>query len=390
MDLVHTQFNLIVRKAVWQAHFLGVEHRYKVNKPMGGWRQLSVNVTHFFGQALTGQGIKNVYDEIMHEANTVYLIKGAQGFKVADYLSKLGIFYGNKGTEIEYFHDPFFENTIEALFVKEPHNILFLEATNLVIDSNASHVQVISLEDCVDKQKVIEKQQDFLNLSTKKDDYYAKCFQALSKALKIHDDWEVETRRYMDWKGLDNKTEELMLKVFGVQKLEKSGAKTHRLLGTLTPAGARDTVQSITQNLEKRLFIKGYPGTGKSSLMKKLVDEALNRGFDARMVWCGLDSNSVDMVILPELKLCIFDSTEPHQYFPDREGDEIFDIASLCHPTEVEEANIKRIVGTYRSTMYDAIAYANLYAETERAMRQLFDDAIIPEKLQEKMAELFV
>ncbi|HWL11762.1 MAG TPA: nucleotide kinase [Ureibacillus sp.] len=351
---------------------------------------MSGKATHFFGQALTGQGMKHVYDEVMNEAKTVYLINGAQGFKVADYLNKLGSFYDSKEVDIDYFHDPFFENTIQALFVKEPYNILFLEATNLTIDSNSSHTQVISLEDCVDKQLVIEKQQDFLSLSTKKDEYYAKCFQALSNALKIHDDWEVETRRYMDWKGLDAKTEELMLKVFGNQKLDKSGTKTHRLLGTLTPAGARDTVQSITQNLEKRLFIKGYPGTGKSSLMKKLVESALERGFDARIVWCGLDSNSVDMVILPELKLCIFDSTEPHQYFPEREGDEIFDIASLCHPTEVEEANIKKIVENYRKTMSDAIVYASLYAETEGAVRQLFDGAIIQDELEKKMATLFL
>lgn len=350
---------------------------------------MSGKITHFFGEALTGQGKKHVYNDIVKEAKNVYLLKGASSFIVADYLSKLGAFYGNKGLDIEYFRDPFFENAMEGLFVKEPHNILFLEATNLSIDSVDSHVNVISLEDCVDKQKIIEKQQDFVDLSSKKDDFYEKCFQALSKALKIHDDWEVETRRYMDWKGLDDKTEQLMVKVFGDQKLEKSGAKTHRLLGTLTPAGARDTVQSITQSLEKRLFIKGYPGTGKSSLMKKLVDTALDRGFDAQMVWCGLDSNSVDMVILPELKLCIFDSTEPHQYYPEREGDEIFDIAGLCHPTEVEEANIEKIVANYRSTMYNAITNANLYAETEKNVRQLFDDAIIAEKLEEKMSKLF-
>lgn len=334
--------------------------------------------------------MKHVYNEIINEAKTVYLLRGAHGFTVAEYLSKLGIHYGKKGWDIEYFHDPLFENTIQALFVKEPHNILFVEATNLTIDSISSHVQVVSLEECVDKQKIIAKQQDFLELSTNKDTYYLKCFQALSTALKIHDDWEVETRRHMDWKGLDAKTDELMVKVFGNKKLEKNGQKTHRLLGTLTPAGARDTVQSITQNLEKRLFIKGYPGTGKSSMMKKLVDVALDRGFDAQLVWCGLDSNSVDMVILPELKLCIFDSTEPHQYFPERPGDEIFDIASLCHPTEVEEANIKEIVANYRSTMNDAVVYANLFAETERTVRQLIDEAIIAEKFEEKTAELFL
>lgn len=357
---------------------------------MGGWRHLSATITHFFGHALTGQGIKHVYNEIMNEAKNVYLLNGAYGFKLAESLKNIGTFYSSKGVDVEYFHDPFFENSIEAIFVKEPYNILFLESTNLLFDSVGSHVQEISLHDCVDKQKMIERHQDFLNLFNKKDDYYTKCFQALSNALKIHDDWEVETRRYMDWKGLDTQTEELMVKVFGDKKLEKSGQKQHRLLGTLTPEGARDTVQSITQNLDKRLFIKGYPGTGKSSMMKKLVDAALERGFDAQMVWCGLDSNSVDMVILPELKLCIFDSTEPHQYFPEKLGDEIFDIARLCHPTEVEEANIKEIVTNYRSTMNEAIMYAKKYAETEKVVRQLFDDAILLEQLEEKMAELIL
>lgn len=351
---------------------------------------MSSTVTHFFGQALTGQGMKHVYKEMLNEAKTVYLLKGAHGFIVADCLSKLGMYYGNKGLDIEYFHDPLFENTIEALFVKEPHNILFLEATNLAIDSTGSNIHVVSLEECVDQQKLIEKQEDLLHLSNKKDEYYKKCFQALSNALKIHDDWEVETRRHMDWKGLDAKIDELMIKVFEGKNHEKRGRITHRLLGTLTPAGARDTVQSITQNLETRLFIKGYPGTGKSSMMKKLVDVAQERGFDAQLVWCGLDSNSVDMVILPELKLCIFDSTEPHQYFPERTGDEIFDIASLCHPTEVEEANIKEIVAKYRSTMYDAVAYTNLYAETERIVRQLLDNAIRVEKIEEKTRGLFL
>jgi len=351
---------------------------------------LTATVTHYFGQALNGQGMKHLYNEVMSEAKSVYLIKGAHGFKVADYLSKLGVHYGNKGIDIEYFHDPLFKNTIEAVFVREPHNILFLEATNLTVDLTRSNIQVISLEDCVDKEKLLEKQIDFLNLSTKKDDYYSKCFQALSNALKIHDEWEIETRRHMDWEGLDSKIEALMEKVFGDKRLNKVAKKTHRLLGTLTPAGARDTVQSITQNLETRLFIKGYPGTGKSSMMKKLFEVALERGFDAQLVWCGLDSNSVDMVMLPELKLCIFDSTEPHKYFPERAGDEIFDIASLCHPTEKEEANIKEIVTRYRSTMSDAIAYASLYAESERMERQLLDHAILSDKLEEKMAELYL
>lgn len=351
-------------------------------------------VTHFFGQAMTGHGIKNVYKELMEtEAQSVYLLKGAHGFKVSEMLWKLGIHYTNKGVDIEYFHDPLFENTIEALYVKEPHHTLFLQATDPSFEPTllGSRDKVISLYECVDEQKLTQHREQFLKLTKSKEDYYGKCFAALASAVSIHDDWEVETRRYMNWDGLNAQVHQLFEQLFGEVKLNKKSTRTHRLLGTLTPAGARDTLQSITQNLERRLFIKGYPGTGKSSMMKKLANEAASRGFDVQLVWCGLDRNSIDMVIIPELKFCIFDSTEPHVYFPDesRPGDEIFNIAQFCHPTEVEEANIKEITAKYKSAIYDAVAYANLYAEAEREIRELTDQALDLAEFQKRTAILF-
>ncbi|WP_431027220.1 nucleotide kinase [Lysinibacillus sp. LZ02] len=353
---------------------------------------MSKTVTHFFGHAMTGQGMKNVYKDLMNEAETVYLLKGAHSFQVAALLQKLGSYYHEKGADIEYFHDPLFEQAIEAVFVKTPHPILFLQATNLTIKPDFMNMRndVISLSDCIDEQKLAANE-TFLTLIETKKTYYQQCFTALANAIHIHDDWEVETRKQMNWKGLDHQYAELVTHLFEGKKLEKPSTLTHRLLGTLTPAGARDTVQSITQNLEKRLFIKGYPGTGKSSMMKKLANEALNRGFDVQLVWCGLDSNSIDMVILPELNFCIFDSTEPHVYFPDenRPGDAIFDIAKHCQPTAVEEANIKSIVAKYKAAISEATHFAKLYAEEERKVRAMVDDALDLDELEKRTAKLF-
>lgn len=351
-------------------------------------------ITYFFGQAMTGQGMKHLYKELMSEANTVYLLKGAHSFKISDLLGKLANHYSNKGVDVEYFLNPLFENTLEAIFVKNPYNILYLQATNPSVEPIVlgKRDKVISLYDCLDEQKLILHGEQLEQLYETKTNYYQKCFSALANAIKIHDDWEVETRRYMNWQGLDKQFDELKNVLFGEAKQAKMAKRTHRLLGTLTPRGARDTVQSITQNLERRLFIKGYPGTGKSSMMKKLADEAASRGYDVQMVWCGLDSNSVDMVILPELKFCIFDSTEPHVYFPDenRVGDEIFDIAQHCHPTEVEENNIQKIVAKYKSAISDATVNANLYAQEERKVREIIDQAINLEEFDKRTEGLFM
>ena len=349
-------------------------------------------ITHFYGQAMNGQGMKNVYKNVMNEADAVYLLKGAHGFKISELLQKLGAYYYDKGFDIEYFQDPLFEDTIEAIFIKAPQRILILQATNPAIEPiiPGARDHVISLYDCVDEQK-LSSNESLFSLNESKGSYYNQCFAALSKAIYIHDDWEVETRKNMKWSGLNQQYEELTRTVLGDTLLEKSGQLTHRILGTLTPAGARDTVQSITQHLEKRFFIKGYPGTGKSSMMKKFAKEALSRGYDAQLVWCGLDANSIDMVILPELSFCIFDSTEPHVYFPDetRPGDEIFDIAKYCHPTEVEESNIKRIVTKYKATMAEATQFAHQYAEQERIVREAIDAALNLEEFHKRTAGLF-
>lgn len=341
------------------------------------------------GQAWTGQGIKNVYQDVMNEADEVYLLKGAHSFKVSELLQKLGVFYYEKGVDIEYFHDPLFENTIEAIFIKGTYQILIVQATNLELIPVDERDHVISLYECVDEEQ-LTSDEELISLNISKRTYYNQCFEALSKAISIHDDWEVETRKNMHWSGLERQFAELSQQMLS-KKLDKPGELTHRLLGTLTPIGPRDTVQSITQNLEKRLFIKGYPGTGKSSMMKKFANEALSKGYDVQLIWCGLDSNSIDMVILPELKFCIFDSTEPHVYFPEknRAGDEIFDIAQHCHPTEVEQKNIQQIVAKYKATMAIARQFVKQYAEEERKVREMVDAALNEDELTKRTAQLF-
>ena len=111
----------------------------------------------------------------------------------------------------------------------------------------------------------------------------------LENAKKLHDDWEVVTQSCMDWQALDEQISSLKSDVFQSMTLNKTSSRTHRLLGTLTPIGAQNTVESMTKSLTRRLMIKGKPGTGKSSLMKNLADEASARGlrYTNCLVWAG-------------------------------------------------------------------------------------------------------
>lgn len=341
---------------------------------------------------MTGQGMKNVYKDIINEAREVYFLKGIFGFNISNLLKEIGYYYVKKGYDIEFFYDPLFENTIQAIFVKDI-NKLFLQSSKPSIEPTrlGTRDKIISFYDCLDEEMLIKHGERFKQLSEEVSKWHDKCFDCLRSAIVIHDDWEAETQKMMDWEGLNEQREEIFEQIFEGMLLNKEGVLTHRLFGTLTPNGAKDYLQNITRSLERRLFIKGLPGTGKSTMLRKLKDEALKRGFDVQMVWCGLDSTSIDMIILPELKLCIFDSTAPHEYFPEdaRVGDEIVDITKHCKLTEVEEKNIEEITLNYRKAINNATNYAKLYAEAEHELREIIDQSTKLSKWKEKAAILF-
>lgn len=64
-------------------------------------------------------------------------------------------------------------------------------------------------------------------------------------------------------------------------------------------------------------LIKGGPGSGKSSLMKKL-GAALSQehGCQVHFIHCSSDPDSLDGIVLPQHNICMLDATPPHTLEP--------------------------------------------------------------------------
>ena len=96
-------------------------------------------------------------------------------------------------------------------------------------------------------------------------------------------------------------------------------AKTYcSFLGANTPSGFVSLFDELYNPYEScRVFIvKGGPGTGKSTLMKKAGSYFHKKGEDVEYVYCSSDPHSLDALIVPERRLCIVDGTAPHVVEP--------------------------------------------------------------------------
>lgn len=86
------------------------------------------------------------------------------------------------------------------------------------------------------------------------------------------------------------------------------------LLGANTPQGFVSRFDQLADVDEgwRTLVIKGGPGSGKSTMMKKIAAELQKKHGTIEMIHCSSDVDSVDGVIIPALKLAIADGTPPH------------------------------------------------------------------------------
>lgn len=67
----------------------------------------------------------------------------------------------------------------------------------------------------------------------------------------------------------------------------------------------------------RRLFVvKGGPGTGKSSFMKRMGEMAKENGYDVTYYLCSSDPSSLDGLLIDGLSVGLVDGTAPHTWEP--------------------------------------------------------------------------
>ena len=58
-------------------------------------------------------------------------------------------------------------------------------------------------------------------------------------------------------------------------------------------------------------IIKGGPGTGKSTLMKKVARKAEEKGYETELIYCSSDPQSLDGIIVKDIGVSVIDGTSP-------------------------------------------------------------------------------
>ena len=108
--------------------------------------------------------------------------------------------------------------------------------------------------------------------------------------------------------------------------------------GGITYQGFYSYYQYLAGGEKNRIYIiKGGPGVGKSTFMKKIAAEILKLGYELEYHCCSTDRNSLDGVYIPQLGIALLDGTAPHEVDPKYPGavDEIINLGDYWDESKI-------------------------------------------------------
>ena len=150
-------------------------------------------------------------------------------------------------------------------------------------------------------------------------------------------------------------------------------ARISYFLGANTPSGFYSLMDKLMDPAKARAIyiLKGGPGCGKSTLMKRLGAWAEELGHTPEYIWCSGDPDSLDGVIFPDLSVAIADGAAPHVIEPK------YPAAVECYVNLGECYDRQAMAGHRDQVMELTAAYQAQYRRAYRCLKgagQLLED----------------
>jgi hypothetical protein len=168
----------------------------------------------------------------------------------------------------------------------------------------------------------------------------------------------------------------------------------HYFAGANTPRGFFSYYGDIMpfDGTDKKIYIKGGSGTGKSTLMRKTAGLFVKRGNFVEYFHCSNDAESLDGISITDLGIAVVDGTSPHPADPMLPGavDEMFDASAFLDKAFIREskAALTELLNEKKALYGRAYGYLGAAYEVYRLNERIYESALGNAALNAKSLEL--
>lgn len=312
----------------------------------------------------TSLGFHSFYDYVIGpEAARIFVLKGGPGVGKSSFMRKLGEEMLARGYDCEFHCCSSDNGSLDGLVIPSI-KVALLDGTapHVVDPRNPGAVDaILHLGDHWNEEGLRNNKREILESNMEVGRLFRRAYGYLASAKVFLD--QVESY-YQDTKALnvgelDKLCLDLVHEIFEGKTRETNSPRARHLFATaITPKGPESHLNTIVDHLSKRYIISGDDGTGKTTLVARLMDAAMMRGFNVEAFHCALTPKQIDHLFIPALDLAIINSVEPHFYMP-APNDVVIDTMQFVNPIMNSQYLAEKIVARemYRRSMELAIEF---------------------------------
>ncbi len=282
---------------------------------------LMSRVKKVFAGGNTTQGFYSFYHNIFDDdANRVFILKGGPGTGKSSFMKKIAQQLLILGYDIEEFYCSSDAQSLDGIVVPK------LKVA--IVDGTAPHVmdpkypgcveEIINLGQYWDASNLEAERLEIIRLTKANSACYPRAYRYLRAAKCIYEDIQDITKNAMDFGKINRITTNLIQEILGDYTSSLAVGKIRSLFASgITPQGPVNELHSIVENCTRKYILKGEPGTGKSTMITKIAQRAMECGLSSEAYHCPIAPESIEHLVIPKLNVAIISSYPPHIYEAD-------------------------------------------------------------------------
>lgn len=168
--------------------------------------------------------------------------------------------------------------------------------------------KIIDLAQFIDSERIKSKEGDIKRAKLNNKYAYERAFNYFKAAKIVHNQISIDNRKGLDIEGINKESKKLIEIIFSKKgrTIEANGFKERHLFSTAnTPEGYFDYTNTILEWVEDIYFIKGEIGTGKSTLLYRILEEAKLRNYHVEIYHNSLIPGKLESLYIKELDTII-------------------------------------------------------------------------------------
>lgn len=299
----------------------------------------SGQIRPFLMTSQTLQGFHSLASKTLALVSHVSVVKNGSVRAKTALFQQVSAHLLSRGCTVEVLCSRMESTMVEGIIVPES-GLAIVDGPACVTRASTGHGIDIDLDDYCDPQKLRERQAETRALEEEVKRHAARHALLVEQLAPLHKEIEAHYVAALDFSEADARTDRLLAEIFRDNHTEAARAQPRYFFaGGWYPMQGRfiDFRPQLTAGYGRRIIVKGRGGTGKSTLMRKVADKAIELGYSVEIYPCSFDLESLDGVVIPALSTAMFDGTPIHVLEPERMGDEILDMYECVRPERLDE-----------------------------------------------------